>query len=388
MVQAPLAGIRIIDLSELLPGPFATQACADLGAEVIKIERPGTGDGARALSPGMFAAMNRGKRSLCLDLKQPAGRAALHRLAAQADVLIEGYRPGVTRRLGIDYPTLQALNPRLIYLSLSGYGQHGPLAQRPGHDLNFLAAAGIVGLSGTPDGPPDHTIGAPVGDLAGSMYALTALLGALLQRQHSGLGQFLDVSISDALVGWMAPRIGVHQQGHGDAAATRREILTRPTYGVFAAADGKYLTLAALETPFWQRLVRALALSELDVPALESYPARVEKTADIAAALAARLRTQPLAHWAALLAAHDIPFSTVPDIGELLADPHFRARGLFGVNAQGAFVHFPVAMAGVDRAAAEQANPPRLGEHGAAILGEFGYTTGEIEQLRQAGALG
>jgi crotonobetainyl-CoA:carnitine CoA-transferase CaiB-like acyl-CoA transferase len=227
-----------------------------------------------------------------------------------------------------------------------------------------------------------------VGDLAGSMYALTALLGALLQRQHSGRGQFLDVSISDALVGWMAPRIGVHQQGHGDAAATRREILTRPAYGVFAAADGKYLTLAALETPFWQRLVRALALSELDVPELESYPARVENTAAIAAALAARLRTQPLAHWAALLAEHDIPFSTVPDIAELLADPHFRARGLFGVNAQGAFVHFPVAMTGVDRVAAEQANPPRLGEHGDAILGEFGYTTGEIIQLRQAGALG
>ena len=199
MNEAPLAGIRIIDLTALLPGPYATQLFVDLGAEVIKIERPDGGDGARTLSPGMFASVNRGKQSLCLDLKQEAGREILRQLVQQADVLMEGYRPSVTKRLGVDYASLHALNPQLIYVSLTGYGQTGPLAQRPGHDINYLAAAGIIGLSGTPDGPPVHEIGAPVGDLAGSMFAVVAVLGALLQRSQRHEGQYLDVSITDAL---------------------------------------------------------------------------------------------------------------------------------------------------------------------------------------------
>jgi crotonobetainyl-CoA:carnitine CoA-transferase CaiB-like acyl-CoA transferase len=389
-MNAPLTGVRIIDLTELLPGPYATQLFVDLGAEVIKIERPGTGDGGRTLSPGMFAAVNRGKYSVCLDLKQDAGRAVLHQLAAQADVLIEGYRPGVTQRLGVDYASLRALNPRLIYVSLTGYGQTGPLAQRPGHDINFLAAAGIIGLSGVPDGPPVHSIGAPVGDLAGSMFAVVAVLGALLQRQQSGEGQFLDVSITDALVSWMAPRIGVYQHGHRDAAETRREILTRPAYGVFATADEKYLTLAALETPFWKRLVQVLELPALAVAELDAYPARVAKTAEIATALSERLRTRPLAHWAGLLAQHDIPFSTVPDIAQVLDDPHFRARGLFGANANGAFVHFPVAMNGVGQAAAiAPASAPKLGEHSDAVLAKFGVSAEDISRLhKQASSAG
>ena len=388
MTNAPLAGVRIIDLTELLPGPYATQLFVDLGAEVIKIERPGIGDGGRALSPGMFASVNRGKQSLCLDLKQDAGRAVLHQLVVQADVLIEGYRPGVTQRLGVDYASLQALNPRLIYASLTGYGQTGSLAQCPGHDINFLAAAGIIGLSGEPDGPPVHDIGAPVGDLAGSMFAVIAVLGALLQRKQSGEGQFLDVSITDALVSWMTPRIGVHQLGHADAAETRREILTRPAYGVFATADDKYLTLAALETPFWKRLVRVLELPALAVAELDTYPARVAKTAEIAAALGSRLRAQTLAHWAGLLAQYDIPFSTVPDIAQVLDDPHFQARGLFGTNANGAFVHFPVAMSGVDHATGNGPSAPKLGEHSDAILAKFGVSAADISRLRQQGVVG
>jgi crotonobetainyl-CoA:carnitine CoA-transferase CaiB-like acyl-CoA transferase len=388
MTHAPLAGVRIIDLTELLPGPYATQLFVDLGAEVIKIERPGTGDGGRALSPGMFAAVNRGKQSLCLDLKQDAGRAVLHQLVAQADVLIEGYRPGVTQRLGVDYASLQALNPRLIYASLTGYGQTGPLAQRPGHDINFLATAGIVGLSGVPDGPPVHSIGAPVGDLAGSMFAVIAVLGALLQRKQSGEGQFLDISITDALVSWMAPRIGVHQHVNSDAAETRREILTRPAYGVFVTADDKYLTLAALETPFWKRLVQVLELPAPAVAELDTHPARVAKTTEIAAALGERLRSQPLAHWAGLLAQHDIPFSTVPDIAQVLDDPHFRARGLFGANANGVFVHFPVAMRGIDHAAGNEPSAPKLGEHSDAILAKFGVSAADIGRLREQGIVG
>ena len=383
MMPAPLAGVRIVDLSELLPGPYATQLLVDLGAEVIKIERPGVGDNVRALSPGVFASVNRGKRSLCLDLKHDEGRAVLRRLATRADVLVEGYRPGVVKRLGIDYDSLRLLNPRLIYASVTGYGQTGPLAQRPGHDVNYLAAAGIVALSGEPDGPPVHDIGAPVGDLAGSMFTVVAVLGALFQRSHTGVGQYLDVSITDALVSWMSPRIGVHlASDHNDAGATKHEVLTRPAYGLFESADGKYLTLAALETPFWRRLVQALQLTEFAGPELEEYRARVERTAEIAAALRTCFRSRPLAHWVGLLAQHDVPFSTVPDISEVLADPHFRARGLFVAGAGGPFVRFPVPMTGV----AGTIRPvPTLGEHTDSILEDFGFDASEIKRLHEQG---
>lgn len=248
--------------------------------------------GGRALSPGMFASVNRGKQSLCLDLKQDAGRAVPHQLAAQADVLIEGYRPGLTQRLGVDYASLQVLNPRLIYASLTGYGQTGLLAQRPGHDINFLAAA-----------------------------------------------------------------------------------------------DGKYLTLAALETAFWKRLVQVLELPELAVAELDTYPARVAKTDEIAAALGSRLRMHTLAHWAALLAQNDIPFSTVPDISWVLDDPHFQARGLFGANADGVFVHFPVAMRGVNHTVGNESSAPNLGEHSDAILAKFGVSVEDIKRLHQQGII-
>lgn len=385
MMPAPLAGVRIVDLTELLPGPYATQLLVDLGAEVIKIERPGVGDNVRALSPGMFASVNRGKRSLCLDLKHDEGRAVLRRLATRADVLVEGYRPGVVKRLGIDYDSLRLLNPRLIYASLTGYGQTGPLAQRPGHDVNYLAAAGIVALSGAPDGPPVHQIGAPVGDLAGSMFTLVAVLGALFQRTQSGVGQYLDVSITDALVSWMSPRIGVHlTNGHGDAASTKREVLTRPAYGIFESADGKYLSLAAVETPFWRRLVQALQLTEFAGAEMEEYRVRVERTAAIAAALRSCFRSRPLAHWVGLLAQHDVPFSTVPDISEVLTDPHFLARGLFVAGAGGPFVQFPVPMTGVAGTTRPAPNP---GEHSDSILADIGFDASEIKRLREQGVV-
>ncbi len=386
-MPAPLAGVRIIDLTELLPGPYATQLLADLGADVVKIERPGVGDNGRVLSKGLFGSVNRGKRSLSLDLKHDDGRAVLRRLATDADVLVEGYRPGVVKRLGVDYDSLRLLNPRLIYASLTGYGQTGPIAQRPGHDVNYLAAAGIVALSGDPDGPPVHDFGAPVGDLAGSMFTVVAVLGALFQRSKSdsGAGQYLDVSITDALVSWMSPRIGVHMaSGHSDALATKHEILTRPAYGLFECADGKHLTLAALETPFWRRLVQALHLTEFAGPEWEALSARVKRTPEIADVLRTCFRSRPLAHWINVLAQHDIPFSTVPDISEVLADPHFRARGLYVEGAGGTFVRFPVPMTGV---VGTSRQVPILGEHTDSILEDFGFDPLEIKRLHERGVV-
>jgi crotonobetainyl-CoA:carnitine CoA-transferase CaiB-like acyl-CoA transferase len=175
----PLEGVRIVDFSELLPGPFMTQNLCELGAEVIKIERPPHGDSARRMAPGLFEAVNRGKQSRVLDLKQPAGRERAIALISQADILVETYRPGVMSRLGLGYEAMKVLNPRLIYASLTGYGQSGPMAALPGHDLNYLAVGGAIALSGHGASTPAHAFGLPAADLCGAMYGFSAILAAL-----------------------------------------------------------------------------------------------------------------------------------------------------------------------------------------------------------------
>jgi hypothetical protein len=222
----PLAGLRVLDLSELLPGPYATSLLADLGAEVVKVERPG-GDNARAIVPDMVEALNRGKRSICIDLKTEAGRAVLRSLAERSDVLVEGFRPGVTRRLGVDYDRLSALNPRLIYASVSGYGASGPQALRPGHDLNYLSAAGVVGLTQR-GGAPTHDVNIPVADIAGSMFAVVSILAALAQRERDGRGQSLDHAAARLVVGGNGARHGGQRGSAAPAGLWRVPHCRRP----------------------------------------------------------------------------------------------------------------------------------------------------------------
>jgi crotonobetainyl-CoA:carnitine CoA-transferase CaiB-like acyl-CoA transferase len=369
---APLVGLRILDLSELLPGPYATSLLADLGAEVIKVERPG-GDNARAIVPDMVEALNRGKRSICLDLKSVGGRAVLDCLAARSDVLVEGFRPGVTRRLRVDYERLSALNPRLVYASISGYGASGPLAQRPGHDLNYLSAAGIVGLTQR-GSAPTHDIGIPVADIAGSMFTVVSILAALAQRERDGHGQFLDVAIADAVFHWTTPRLGAWLAACARGAATKG-LPKQPAYGVYATADGRWLSVAAIEDPFFVRLVAALGLTELDDPALARHAARVPQRQRIDAAIADRLRTQPLSHWVALFDAEDIPCAPVNSLDEALTDPHFAARGVVepgGPESARAGLRFPVRLRGLLTA---HSPAPAVGEHTEEILAELGLAT-------------
>lgn len=333
-MQSPLAGVRVVDLSELLPGPYATQLLGDLGADVIKVERPG-GDNARAILPGLFAAVNRGKDSIVVDLKTEEGVRRLHGLIADADVLVEGFRPGVARRLSVDYPTLSAINPRLIYVSLSGYGQAGAMADQPGHDLNYLAASGVLGLHPTPEPGRPYGIGLPVGDLAGSMFAVVSVLAALMQRQTSGRGQYLDVAITDALKHWMTPRLGVLlHDGPG-------QMHQRPAYGLFVCADGGTLVLGAIEDHFWRRLVAALGLDALAGPEFATYRQRQARHEAIQAQLEAVFRTEPLAVWLDRLQAHDVPANGVTLPETMLDDPEDR---VLGRNGDDLIARFPVVM--------------------------------------------
>lgn len=348
-MTAPLHGITVLDFSELLPGPFFTQSLADMGAKVIKVERPPHGDNARQLGAGAFEAMNRGKLSVLADLKDEAQRARVQALVATADVLVESYRPGVMARLGLDAATLRQRHPRLVYVSLSGYGQTGPWADLPGHDINYLAAAGVLAVSGEPGGPPALNFGLPVADLCGAMYALSSTLAALFQRQTTGQGQHLDVSLADCALHWMNPRIGSYRQAGADTLqAQRAATLVKPAYGAFRCRDGSYLSVAALEDHFWKRLCAALDLAPFNGAEHASHKARKAHAKAINLRLAQAL--EPLdAHVAfELLQRHDVPVAPVVEPAQLGALPQFAQRDRFDTQRTDMpLVRYPVPLAGM-----------------------------------------
>src|SRR6202162_348767 len=258
-MSQPLSGIRILDLSRLLPGAYASQMLADFGADVIKIEEPGSGDYGRFMPPhgagGMslyFLAMNRNKRSMTLNLKKDEGRTIFQRLARQADVILESFRPGVMERLGLGYEQLKEINPRIVYCAISGYGQDGPYRLRAGHDLNYAGYAGLLhynrGARGEPAMPPTQ-----LGDLAGgSFMAAIGILTALVGREQSGAGRMVDVSMTEGVMA-LLPFTDIAYLNTGEAPIPVRSALDGglPCYNIYETQDGKYVTLAALEYKFW-----------------------------------------------------------------------------------------------------------------------------------------
>lgn len=366
MMKPALNGVTVIDFSELLPGPFLTQSLCEFGAEVIKIERPPHGDNARLLGPGVFAAVNRGKRSVVADLKNEADRARVRQLIAGADVVVESYRPGVMARLGMDYASLARDNPGLVYLSITGYGQDGPWANLPGHDLNYLAAAGAIALSGVPGGEPAHAFGLPAADLCGAMYGLSALLAALYQRRETGKGQFLDVAIADCVAHWLNPRTGQFADaGTLDLEAQRKEVLTRPGYGVFQTSDHRHISICAMEDHFWKKLCGALELAGCDLPEYQRYQGRARASESINAALAARVAQFSLRDIEKLLVDNDVPAMAVIAPMDVADSEQFRGRGLIVDTDDGALVRFPVRLRGDEGALA---GPPGL-DADAALIG-------------------
>jgi alpha-methylacyl-CoA racemase len=377
---APLAGVRILDLTRLLPGPLAAQHLADLGADVVKVEDLGAGDYA---TPAVRALVNRNKRGLRLDLKNPAGADALRQLVKTADVLIEGFRPGVMDRLGLGYAALAAVNPRLVMCSISGWGQTGPLRDQPGHDLNYAALAGVTEQIGNAHGAALSNL--PVADLlGGTMTAVMGLLAALFDVARGGPGRHVDIAMADGVLAHaVLPLAVLHQTGHTQPPGQGTLTGALACYGLYDTADGRQMAVGALEPKFWEALCDAIQRPDLQ-PRHRSASALEE--AQTRAALAAVFAAQPLAHWAALFA--DVPACVTPvlRLDETLQHPHFIARGMARPVVGQPQLGCAVQMTGFQ---AGQATPaPAPGEHTDALLAEAGFSASAIAALRASGAAG
>jgi crotonobetainyl-CoA:carnitine CoA-transferase CaiB-like acyl-CoA transferase len=319
----------VLDFSTLLPGPLATLLLAEAGAEIIKIERPGSGDEMRSYLPKFgpssvnFALLNRGKRSVAIDLKAPDAAARLHPLIECADVVVEQFRPGVMDRLGLGYEALSAINPRIVYCAITGYGQTGPKAQVAAHDLNYLAESGLLGLSAGADGAP-IVPPALIADIAGGAYpAMINILLALRERDSSGRGRRLDVAMADNLFTFMYWALG-NGLAAGEWPRPGSELVTggSPRYQIYRTRDGRFLAAAPLEQKFWANFCEAIGLD----PQWRDDARDPAGTKD-AVARSAALRTS--IEWRERFAGRDVCCAIVASVEEALADPHFRARGLF-----------------------------------------------------------
>jgi alpha-methylacyl-CoA racemase len=383
----PLDGIRVLDLSRLLPGPFLTMILADLGADVVKVEDPKLGDYMRSMPPlagkppgamsGRFLAVNRGKRSLALDLKSAAGVDAFLRLAEKADIVVESFRPGVLDRLGVGWAALSAKNPRLVLCSISGYGQSGPYAPRAGHDLNYIGLAGVLAMGTEAPGRGPAMPGVQVADVAGgALWGATAVLGALVGRERSGAGAHLDISMTEGALAMLAAEIGNLDCGVHPTRGQEALNGGLACYGVYRTADDRYLSVGALEPKFWlsfnQAIGRAGGAAELVAPP--------ETQAAIRAEVQAILATKTQAEWAAIMARHDACCEPVLELDELAEHALHRARGVFFTIDGGAAG--PVRQVRTPVGAPERPTlPPRLGEHSRDVLREYGFSDAEIGAL-------
>ncbi len=384
----PLQGLRVLDFSMLMPGPLCTMLLADWGAEVIKVEPRRGGDLLRSM-PGRaqqdsyhFLGINRNKKSLAVDLRADSGRAIVLRLAPTADVLVEGFRPGKMDRLGLGYAALQAANPRLVYCSLSGYGQDGPWAGRAGHDLNFLALSGLLSLLGQAGRPP-LLPGVPFGDIAGAFMAVAAILAALWRRERGGQGCQLDASMHEASLYWLAPQVTATAGGVPQEPGRMPLAGVWPCYGIYATRDGRHMALAAVEPTFWAEFCQRVGREEW-VPLGRALGDEGERVRRQVAELFAG-RTQ--AEWVALLADADCCCEPVLELGEALEHPQARHRGLAAQVSSPS--EGPLGLVGAPmRMGAVRLPPPRLGEHTAELLRGLGYSQEEIDRLSTARAIG
>ncbi|ALR19096.1 CaiB/BaiF CoA transferase family protein [Sphingobium baderi] len=395
MLKQPsaLEGLRVLDLTRLLPGAFATQILADMGADVLKIEHPVGGDYNRSFEPiakvesGSFLLLNRNKKSLTLNLKTAEGKEVLRQLAADADVLVEGFRPGVMDRLGLSYDDLSEINPRLIYCAISGYGQTGPWRLKPGHDLNYLAEAGALQLFGKAGEGP-IVPGLSIADMGGgSLMATTGILAAVTARARTGQGQFVDISMHDGAIAWLAMHgadtlfAGIEPKG-----GERPFIGQAPCYNVYECACGGFVALGAIEEHFWRRFCDAFGVPELgDQQWPVGQAAQAQK-----AALQARFLTKSRDVWVAELEPADIPFGPVLGIAEALHTDHARAREMLTdvdhpVEGRVPQIGFPVKLS--ETPCAIRSAPPQLGEHTAEVLAQIGYDAEAIEAMRAIGAV-
>ena len=393
----PLQGIRVLDLSRVLAGPFCSMNLADLGAEVIKVEMPGVGDDTRAYPPfintqsSYFMSTNRNKKSITLDLKVREGQEALHRLAAKSDVVLENFRPGVTERLAADYKTLVKVNPRLIYCSISSFGQTGPYAEKPGYDLIIQGMGGLMGITGEPNGPPIR-IGVAITDLGAGMWATIAILAALQARERDGKGQCLDISMMDGSIAWMTYVAGNY---FATGKVPPKMGTAHPSivpYQAFVASDDKSILLGGGNDKLFVSLCEGLGLNDLvKDPKYIGNDKRVQNRNTLIPILEARFKEKPRNEWIEILEDLGVPVAPVYTIDEIFADEQVRHREMLiemdhpeaGKIKQ---IAPPIRMS--ETPCVVNSPPPVLGQHTLRILRELaGYSDEDIKLLRENGAI-
>ncbi len=390
-MDAPLSGIRVLELASMLPGPFASQVLADFGAEVIKVENPRGGDYMRTNfqkdgQPVTFHAVNRNKKSLALDLGTQEGQDVFKSLTATADVILDGFRPGVLSRLGVGYDDLQPINPRLIYCALTGYGMTGPYRDKAGHDINYLSYAGVLGLTGIAGGSPVIS-GVQIADIGGgALWAVIAILMALQHRQATGRGQLCDVGMMDGAFAWL-PLALAQQDIQGLMPQRGRDPLNGglACYNVYETLDHKYVSLGALEGKFWGRFCSKIGRQEMISRQMDpaSQQAMVGELREL-------FMTRTREEWTGFFRDEDVCFSPVLDFSEALENEHLLHRGMVaqvGIDRRDTLVTAqPIKLS--EGKASIGTTVPGLGRHSRALLNELGYSEQAISLLIASGSLG
>lgn len=392
-MAAPLKGCKVIDLTQWLPGPLCSLYLADFGAEVIKIEQPGSGDRLRYIKPlvedtsGMFLVLNRNKQSMTLNLRTEKGQEIFHRLAKEADVVLEGFRPGVIAKYNSDYNTLKEINPRLVYCSLTGYGQDGPYAYDAGHDINYLGYTGILGMSGRQSGPP-AIAATQIGDIAGgTAMAIIGILLALMARQQTDKGQFVDISVMDGALSLLSV-LGGSFLADGVIPERGKTWLTGKYayYDVYETGDGRHISLGAIEPHFWANLCRFLGKEEF-----VSLQWVDEKQDEMRSVLQTEFKKKNMDEWVNILKEIDTCAGPVNDLSEAFKDPQILYRKMVfemehprlgNIKQLGCPIKLSETPAEVRRQA-----PPELGEHTELVLSGLGYSKENIDNFRKDGVI-
>lgn len=392
----PLEGIRVLDFTRVLAGPFCTMTLGDMGAEVIKVEQPGEGDDTRAFGPpfdrgesAYFLSVNRNKKSITLDLKTEAGREVVRRLIARSDVLVENFRPGTLGKLGFDYTSVSTMNPRLIYASVSGFGHTGPWSAKPGYDLAIQGLGGIMSLTGDPAGPPSK-VGVSQADLVAGLYTVQGILLALLARGKTGRGQFVDVAMFDGQLTLLTYQAGIFfMTGKPPSRIGNRHPTICP-YETFKASD-RHINIAVGNDRLWRTFCELLDLGGICThPDYATNPKRVENRDSLFPVIQEVIQEQDSAHWLALFEKHGIPAGPILSVMEALTHPQAVAREMVPTLPHPSLG--PIRQVGVpikfsDTPGGPESPPPRLGEHTEEILSSLGFSGAEIQAMRASGAI-